>query len=174
MALPNEICIFRLLPHFHPPDNEKRMKINLLALILLLLSCQSFAQTYTGNQKQIDIILKNIAQFSADVMSGEHKKIGAAYTKNAKIFPNNLDIISGRSAIAKYWKLPEGVSITYHKVTPSEIKITGKEAYDYGYYEGKTMTKGEESSWKGKYVIIWKKVGKDWKIYLDIWNRIKE
>jgi len=55
-----------------------------------------------------------------------------------------------------------------------EITIIKKTAYDYGYYEGETIMKdGSSSKWKGKYMIIWKKVGKDWKIYLDIWNSIK-
>ncbi|MEO0584930.1 MAG: nuclear transport factor 2 family protein [Bacteroidota bacterium] len=67
--------------------------------------------------------------------------------------------------------MPEGVAITYHKVTPEEIKIIGDEAYDYGYYEGKTKSAERgESSWGGKYVIIWRKVEGEWKIYLDIWN----
>jgi ketosteroid isomerase-like protein len=46
-------------------------------------------------------------------------------------------------------------------------------AYDYGYYSGSSAKTGEESSkFQGKYVIIWKKENNDWKIYLDIWNRI--
>ena len=61
----------------------------------------------------------------------------------------------------------------FHKITPKEIKVVGNEAYDYGYYEGTTLrANGSESNWKGKYVIIWKKVAGEWKIYLDIWNRI--
>ena len=98
----------------------------------------------------------------------------SCYTVDGKIFPNNLEIIEGREKIKKYWTQPEGVKTIAHKVTPSELKIIGKEAYDYGYYEGTTrLANGDEVSWKGKYVIVWKKVGKDWKIYLDIWNSIK-
>lgn len=97
-----------------------------------------------------------------------------AYTDDAKIFPNNMDIIEGRDAIITYWTLPEGVETIYHKITPEEIKILGNEAYDYGYYEGKTKrADGSELKWKGKYVIIWKKINEEWKIYLDIWNRIQ-
>ena len=43
-----------------------------------------------------------------------------------------------------------------------------------GYYEGKTQRKdGSEISWKGKYVIVWKKEKGDWKIHLDAWNRVE-
>jgi ketosteroid isomerase-like protein len=42
-----------------------------------------------------------------------------------------------------------------------------------GYYEGKSLKQdGEEISWKGKYLIVWKKEANDWKMYMDIWNRI--
>ena len=46
----------------------------------------------------------------------------------------------------------------------------------YGYYEGKSIgNDGNESSWKGKYVITWKEVEPDvWKMYLDIWNSVRD
>lgn len=66
----------------------------------------------------------------------------------------------------------EGVSIKYYKVMFLEIKIIGDFVYDYGYYEGSfSLVKGE-LLFKGKYVIVWKKIEGDWKIYLDIWNNI--
>ena len=131
------------------------------------------AQHFVGKQKEINKILTNIEQFSGYIMESDYEKIAGAYTDNGKIFPGNTMILEGKALIEDYWRLPEGTSITYHKVTPSEIKIMGKEAYDYGYYEGRTKrSNGEEVAWKGKYVIVWRKVNKDWKIYLDIWNRV--
>lgn len=144
-------------------------------IFIALLSTSSFAQNYQGHQKDIDLILSNIEAFSGHVMNSDYQNIGMAYTKDAKIFPNNSDIIEGREAIIKYWVQPEGVETKYHKITPEEIKIIGDEAYDYGYYEGVTLrADGTESSWRGKYVIIWRKADDDWKIYLDIWNRIAD
>jgi len=150
--------------------------MKLLPLIFILVfSTSSIAQNYQGDQKHIEKILSNIKDFSASVMNSDYQSIGMAYTEDAKIFPNNSDIIEGREAIIEYWILPEGVQTKYHKITPVEIKLIGDEAYDYGYYEGVTLrTDGTESSWRGKYVIVWKKEDKDWKIYLDIWNRINE
>lgn len=120
------------------------------------------------------MILSNIKDFSISVMKSDYQSIGMAYTVDAKIFPNNMDILEGREAIIEYWTLPEGVQIKYHKITPEEIKVLDNEAYDYGYYEGTTRrSDGTEVSWKGKYVIIWRKIDQEWKMYLDIWNRIK-
>lgn len=149
------------------------MKYLITTLFTFFLLNSGFSQTYQGKQKYINRILENIAQFSDYVMAGDYENIGAAYTEDAKIFPNNTDIIDGRTKIASYWKPSSEARIVYHKITPSEIKIIGKEAYDYGYYEGTTRSaNGEETSWRGKYVIVWKKIDGDWKIYLDIWNRV--
>lgn len=145
----------------------------LLSLNLILITT-GFSQKYTGSEKQINIILNNVAKFSEYVVNSNYEKIASAYTNDGKIFPNNREIIEGRSAIMNYWKLPEGVRTIAHKISPLEIKIKGKEAYDYGVYEGSTRrADGSEVSWKGKYVIVWRKEKKEWKMYLDIWNRIQ-
>ncbi len=146
-------------------------RIHLLCLFSFLFAFNLSAQTYIGKQKDIDKILKNVAQFSKDVMAGDHEAIAASYTSDGKIFPNKKDILEGTAALEKYWKPGEGWKTTYHKVTPQEIRIVKKTAYDYGYYEGESQgPDGKKSQWKGKYVIVWKKVKKEWKIYLDIWN----
>lgn len=155
---------------------NKKMKNSILILYILFFGCLSAnAQTYTGKQKDIDKILKNVAQFSEFVMTGDHEGIANCYTSDGKIFPNNRDIMEGTQTLSEYWKPHEGYSVTYHKVTPSEIRIIKKTAYDYGYYEGETQKPdGSKIQWQGKYVIVWKKVKNDWKIYLDIWNSIEK
>lgn len=146
---------------------------NLILISLLVLSHSLASQTFQGKQEDIDIILSNIKDFSMAVMSSDYQAIGEAYTKDAKIFPNNSDIIRGRDAITKYWELPQGVTINYHNISPEELRVLDEDAYDYGYYEGTTRRPdGTEIDWRGKYVIVWKKIGTEWKIYLDIWNRV--
>jgi len=147
------------------------LKSILIPFFVLILSSNLSAQTYIGKEKDIQQILKNIANFSQFYMNGEHQKLADCYTTDGKIFPNNRDIMEGTKTLDQYWTVPEDVKVLHHKVTPSEIRIVKKTAYDYGYYEGKTQAPdGTVSSWGGKYVIVWKKVGKEWKIYLDIWN----
>lgn len=143
---------------------------------ILIVSIISFFTVRLANAQQTDKeqIRGLINDFSEFVMASDYKGIVNSYTIDGKIFPNNLDILEGKAAIKKYWTLPEGVSTSYHKIIPEEIKIIEDHAYDYGYYEGTTKRNdGSEVNWKGKYVIVWKKVEGNWKIHLDIWNRIK-
>ncbi|MFP4847267.1 YybH family protein [Winogradskyella sp. PE311] len=125
----------------------------------------------TINKSDFDIINKNIKAFSQAYINSDANALANMYTEDGKIFPNNRMIMSGKPNIKSYWIIPDGVKILHHKVTPSEIHIENNIAYDYGYYEGKTLTKDKkELSWQGKYIIVWKKINGDWKIYLDIWN----
>ncbi|MDB4292534.1 DUF4440 domain-containing protein [Maribacter sp.] len=150
------------------------MKPIWILLTLFFLSHTCIAQNHIGDKKDINQILENAKNFSQYVMDSNYKMIGESYTGDAKIFPNNMKILEGNGPILKYWQLPEGVRIVHHKLMPEEIKIIGDEAYDYGYYEGKTAhANGEENSWKGKYVVIWRKEKGNWKMYLDIWNAVR-
>lgn len=153
------------------------MKVIWITSLLLIcyLPGTLSAQEYIGKKKDIEKILANIKSFSQHYINGNYDKLAAAYTTDGKIFPNNADIIEGREAIKQRWMLPAGQRILQHRILPEEIRVNGKYAYDYGYYDGATYSEdtGLTASWKGKYVIVWHKTGGDWKIYLDIWNRIQ-
>lgn len=143
--------------------------------VIGFLSFSLSAQNYIGNEQDIKKILHNIKSFSTYVMNSDYDSIALAYTEDGKIFPNNVDIIEGREKIRQRWVLPEGVNTSLHQLSPVEITINGEYAYDYGRYNGITVRRdGSEAPFKGKYVIVWKKVANDWKIYLDIWNNIRD
>jgi len=149
-------------------------RIYSIVIALSFTTC-IIAQTFNGPKKDIDDILENVKKFSSYVMASDYEKIANSYTSDAKIFPNGLDILDTKKEIIEYWTLPDGLQTSHHKIYPEEIIIKGDTAYDYGYYEGRTKkTDGSESAWKGKYVIVWKKVNNNWKMYLDIWNGIRK
>ena len=143
------------------------MKRLLFTTTLLLTISISYGQS------DLDIIRVNINKFSAALMASDTVAVNDAYTADGKILPNGSPILEGESLRA-YWNrgIRNGQIYYLHKVTPSEIKIIGDHAYDFGYYEGESGYGDKRSKWKGKYVIIWKKVSGDWKIYLDIWNSV--
>ena len=149
-----------------------RLKL-ILSLSCLFLFSNIEAQNYIGKKKEINKILKNIEQFSAFYVAGDIESLVDSYTLDGKIFPNRTKIIEGKEKLLEFWTPRNGSKTIRHKVTPTEIKIVKKTAYDFGYYEGTSQnTKGEKFEFSGKYVIVWKKTKGEWKIYLDIWNRI--
>lgn len=134
----------------------------------------SFFTQLQAQDKEVAAIKEQVKKFSNYLMTDQRDEVVKMYTSDAKIFPEKTDILEG-GELSNYWN-PENRSwkTTYHIVTPLEIKVVGDEAYDYGYYEGKSSNGDRSSSWKGKYVIVWKKIDGEWKIYLDIWNSIKD
>jgi len=146
----------------------------LISILLLIFSVNlASSQTYIGKEKHIKQILENTKKFSKYLNTSNYQMVGESYTDDAKIFPQSGEILEGKEAILKYWIPPKGFKTINHKITQHEIRIVKKTAYDYGIYQGTTVKEnGEQRSWKGKYVIVWKKEGKNWKIYLDIWNNL--
>lgn len=129
--------------------------------------------SYIGDQKDLDIIFRNIRKFSASYKSGDVTSLVKCYTEDAKLFAHRMDIVANSGEISQFWKMPEGTKVLHHLVTPVEIVVKGDTAYDWGYYEGETQSaEGKIVPWSGKYVIVWKKVSEDWKIYLDSWSRL--
>ncbi len=87
--------------------------------------------------------------------------------KSSQIIPGSLQ----EEPIKERWIHPVGSKILAHELLPEEINIFG----NYGYYKGRTKTKSSEPIYfKGKYVVIREKVAGQWKMYLDIWNRVAD
>ncbi|WFU18651.1 nuclear transport factor 2 family protein [Bradyrhizobium sp. CB3481] len=56
------------------------------------------------------------------------------------------------------------------KLTTVEVKPLGASAArEMGTYSLKTKGSTPQET-SGKYVVVWEKVGKDWKLGTDIWN----
>jgi uncharacterized protein (TIGR02246 family) len=110
-------------------------------------------------------------EFSAAYVRGDVDAMMALYTPDAVIFPNNSEMIQGEQAVRAYWTLAPGQTVTHHRATPTEIRVDGDHAYDYGVYEIAGTRDG--TAWgptHGKYVIVWRRTGNGWRMHLDMWN----
>jgi uncharacterized protein (TIGR02246 family) len=100
---------------------------------------------------------------------GDFAGVGSLYTEDATAFPPGSAMVKGRAAIAALWKsLAEQVGDP--RLTTLDVKPLGPAAArEIGTFSLKTRgpTPKEVS---GKYVVVWEKVGADWKLAADIWN----
>jgi uncharacterized protein (TIGR02246 family) len=103
---------------------------------------------------------------------GDFDGVASLYTTDAAAFPPGSGIVRGRAAVGAMWK-GMAEQITDPKVTTIDVKRLGPAAArEIGTFSLKT--KGSPSKeLTGKYVVIWQKVGKDWKLATDIWNEGK-
>src|SRR5690242_6306971 len=103
---------------------------------------------------------------------GDFDGVASLYTAEATAFPPGSAMVKGRAAISAMWK---GMAEhgTDPKVTTLEVRRLGPSAArEIGTFSLKTKDSPPKEL-TGKYVVIWEKVGKDWKLAADIWNEGK-
>jgi ketosteroid isomerase-like protein len=78
-------------------------------------------------------------------------------------------MVKGRAAIGAMWKaMADQVSDPI--VTALDVKKIGRSAArEIGTFSLKTKGPAPKEV-TGKYMVVWEKVGKDWKLAADIWN----
>lgn len=125
-----------------------------------------------GDSADVARILERSRAFSAAYVRGDTAAMVAMYTPDGAIFPNNSEMLAGREALQRFWTIPEGDRIVRHVATPTQIRVDGDHAYDYGIYEVDVLRRGEpRPQTRGKYVIVWERgADREWRIKLDIWN----
>jgi uncharacterized protein (TIGR02246 family) len=100
---------------------------------------------------------------------GDFASLAQLYTEDAVALPPGVSIVKGRSAIGAMWKsMAEQVSAP--KLTALDVKMIGPSALrEIGTFSLKTKAP-EPQDLNGKYVVVWEKIGADWKLATDIWN----
>jgi ketosteroid isomerase-like protein len=100
---------------------------------------------------------------------GDFAGVASLYTIDATAFPPGSAMVNGNAAIGEMWKsMAEQVGDP--KLTTLDVKPLGTAAArEIGTFSLKTKgSPGKELS--GKYVVVWEKVGNEWKLSTDIWN----
>ena len=98
--------------------------------------------------------------------------ISELYTGDGAVMPPNAPIGKGRAAIQQTWQsmmATPGFGLTF---TPEQIVVSssGDMALDRGAYRLTIAPAGTTITDTGKYVVVWRKIGGDWKAAADIFN----
>ena len=120
----------------------------------------------SSQKAEIDAVnAKRIEFFNKGDFSG----VASLYTEDATAFPPGSAMVRGHAAIEAMWK---GISeqVSDPRLTTIDVRPLGSSAArEIGTYSLKTRgTNPQEMS--GKYVVVWEKVGNEWKLAADIWN----
>jgi uncharacterized protein (TIGR02246 family) len=112
------------------------------------------------------------AQFGAAVSRGDTTAVTALYTDDAVVLPPNAEIVRGKQAIKGLFDgMMQQMGIPQLTLETNEVEEIGDTANEIGQYTLKFQPAGGESVTDiGKYVVIWKREGDDWKLHVDIWN----
>jgi uncharacterized protein (TIGR02246 family) len=131
-----------------------------------------------GQRKTDPALDKLTAAFAEAFNAKDAAKVASFYTEDAVLMPPNEARVSGRSNIEAWFKKSIEQGLTNLRLSPTESSTAGGQAFEAGTY---TLTVGSGSSQttggggssvndKGKYVVVWKRAGSDWKLAYDIFN----
>ena len=136
-------------------------RITLVVAFLAGLITPAFAQ-----KAEIEAVNAKWMEF---FNKGDSAGVASLYTENAIAFPPGSAMVKGRAAIETMWKsMSEQVSDP--KITTLEVKRLGPSAArEIGTFSLKTKGPTPQEV-TGKYVVVWEKVGRKWKLAADIWN----
>ena len=94
------------------------------------------------------------------------------YATDGALLPADGPIAQGTQAIIAAWQGIFGMKNAKLTFAPTQVTVAsaGDMAYEIGTYE--FSFDGDKGPVKdvGKYVVVWKKIGGDWKVTADIFN----
>jgi uncharacterized protein (TIGR02246 family) len=114
---------------------------------------------------------KMAADFSAAATAGNAAKVASLYTTDAVFMPPNQAAVKGRTNIEAWFQKEMAGGAATLKLSPFESRISGDLAFEAGTYTLAIKPKtGQPMTDTGKYIVVLKKEGSDWKISHDVFN----
>jgi ketosteroid isomerase-like protein len=137
-------------------------------LALLVLGCNQQQKPTFDVTAMKQIIEEKNNRFTQAHITGDTTFLNNIFTKDAKAFPPNSDVVIGRAAISAVNS--QWVNLGIKEFREETTAFYGNEEYliDEGTYYvryGKNNTID-----KGKYLNVWKKEDGDWKMFTNMWN----
>ena len=142
------------------------MKHPILALTITLIALMSSTTMEAQKDVKADIIEAN-ARFVALFAAGDATAfVEGMYTEDAVVMPPNSPAVTGKDNLIGMWGSMMEAGIM-PKVMTNTALAHGKTAIEDGTVE---IYSGDTKVDEAKYIVIWKKEGKTWKMHKDIWN----
>lgn len=115
----------------------------------------------------IMLVNKEVEAAIGDANSSSVARLTSIYTDNGQMLPPNGTLIAGKEGISDYWRALLNAGISEAKLTTEELDLQSSTAIEIGSY---VMKQGENVADFGKYLVVWKRKGDEWKYHRDIWN----
>jgi uncharacterized protein (TIGR02246 family) len=110
--------------------------------------------------------------WTAAFNKGDAAAVAALYREDAYVLPPGSAMVKGRPAIEAFWR-QAAQQMTDAKLTTVDVLPLGRTAArEIGTVTLKTKSQPPQEV-VGKYVVVWRKIGRDWKLATDIWNTDK-
>jgi len=137
---------------------------------VMIIGCLSVGSPALAQNKATIEKLNDV--WTAAFNKGDAAAVAALYTEDAYVLPPGSVMVKGRAAIEAFWR-QAAQQTTDAKLTTIDVLPLGRSAArEIGTVTLKTKSQPPQEV-VGKYVVVWRKVGREWKLAADIWNTDK-
>jgi ketosteroid isomerase-like protein len=137
-----------------------------VTVTLLLPACSNASEQENDRLKSS---IEEINSRFVDIFgSGNADGLAAFYTDDAQLMVPGAPAVEETDNIVAYWQGAINAGINNVKLETTDVSGCGNEVIEYGRY---TIFAGDNFIVdNGKFIVIWKKDGKEFKIFRDIFN----
>lgn len=137
-----------------------------LFIIILTIACTALSAA--AQTKERAAIEETEARFSSFFAKGDTLAVSNLYDEDAAIFPPNGARLEGRANIRNFWQGAFEAGVKKVETRTVEVSGSGNLLYEVGGY---TLF-GDENRIldEGKYIVVWKKEGRNFVMLRDVWN----
>lgn len=155
-----------LSSNFHLTKNTIMKNLRLVVLLCLSIAvCMPLNGLFAQKDVSKEIQAAN-DNFMMLFKAGDVDQFLSVYTDDARLLPPNSPVVVGKENFRPIWQGMMDAGIT-PKLTTASALAHGKTAIEEGTVE---IYAGDQLVDNVKYIVIWKKVKGEWKMYQDIWN----
>jgi ketosteroid isomerase-like protein len=141
-----------------------KLKLFILACTALFFAGCTKKNVVTNDDIK-QIIIKTNENVRATLKNGDPNYVLSIHAQDAiQFLPNGTEVV-GIAALRTFYEKIAPMGIDIKSTTISVEKLTDDTAFEVGTFIS-TLKSGIQS--KGKYIIIWKKIGENWRIYKAI------
>jgi ketosteroid isomerase-like protein len=105
--------------------------------------------------------------FVAAFLRGDAHAISLLYAEDAQVIAPGAPAAKGRAAIAAAWQKTIDSGIRDLKLETDDVASSGDLAGETGHVR---LVAKDGSVSQARYVVVWKRVAGEWKLFRDIWN----
>jgi uncharacterized protein (TIGR02246 family) len=138
--------------------------------IVMIIGCLSLGSPALAQNKATIEKLNEV--WTAAFNKGDAAAVAALYTEDAFVLPPGSGMVKGRAAIEAFWR-QAAQQMTDARLTTIDVLPLGRSAArEIGTVTLKAKSQPPQEI-VGKYVVVWRKIGREWKLATDIWNTDK-
>ena len=144
---------------------KRIVQVSKIGLILWVACVVASCCTTTGHR---DAIISANDTFMATYKRGDAAGMADLYTVNGQLLPPNSDVIRGRAGIQTFWQGLMDAGIKEANLETVEVEGHCDTATEVGRFV--VIGEGGQTLGNGKYIVLWKREGGEWRLHRDIWN----